>query len=237
MLNVVVNAARQGFLDRWPPGRPIARRALSLAGGSRQPGRRCRTRQSDVRRAPRARRVVFQPAPSSTSWIAIFDRSGSGVANPHRRHPHHPIVASRGRSAAAGPAAGAPAKAAQEPASGRERPRSRWRRCLARLWSPCLDLARTEACNARYVFGAEVSEQHRALFQSAMDVGARYIRTYLGRELPPTTIYAHTDLETMIITSANTRPRSLADSRALWGWRTAVRRSRSYFATMRTGPP
>ena len=71
--------------------------------------------------------------------------------------------------------------------------------------------------NATYVFGAEVSEQHRALLQSAMDVGARYIRTYLGRELPPTTIYAHTDLEAMIITSANTRPRSLADSRALWG--------------------
>ena len=62
-----------------------------------------------------------------------------------------------------------------------------------------------------------MSEQHRALLQSAMDVGARYIRTYLGRELPPTTIYAHTDLEAMIITSANTRPRSLADSRVLWG--------------------
>ncbi len=71
--------------------------------------------------------------------------------------------------------------------------------------------------NATYVFGAEVSEQHRALFQSSMDAGARYIRTYLGRELPPTTIYAHTDLEAMISTSANTRPRSLADSRALWG--------------------
>ena len=71
--------------------------------------------------------------------------------------------------------------------------------------------------NARYVFGAEVSEQHRALLQSAMDVGARYIRTYLGRELPPTTIYGHTDLEAMIVTSANTRPRPLADSRALWG--------------------
>ncbi len=71
--------------------------------------------------------------------------------------------------------------------------------------------------NATYIFGAEVSEQHRALFQSTMDVGARYVRTYLGRELPPTTIYAHTDLEAMITTSANTRPRSLADSRALWG--------------------
>lgn len=71
--------------------------------------------------------------------------------------------------------------------------------------------------NARYVFGAEVSDQHRALLQSAMDVGARYIRTYLGRELPPTTIYGHTDLEAMIATSANTRPRPLADSRALWG--------------------
>ena len=71
--------------------------------------------------------------------------------------------------------------------------------------------------NAAYIFGAEVSEQHRALFQSTMDVGARYIRTYLGREIPPTTIYAHTDLEAMISTSANTRPRPLADSRLLWG--------------------
>jgi hemolysin type calcium-binding protein len=71
--------------------------------------------------------------------------------------------------------------------------------------------------NATYVFGAEVSPQHREMLRAAMDVGARYIRTVLGREVPPTTIYAHTDLEAMIVTSANTRPRSLADSRALWG--------------------
>jgi hypothetical protein len=71
--------------------------------------------------------------------------------------------------------------------------------------------------SATYLFGAEVSPQHRELLQSALDVGARYIRTALGRELPPTTVYAHTDLEAMIVTSANTRPRSLADSRALWG--------------------
>ena len=145
--------------------------------------------------------------------MAIFDRSGSEVANHTRRHPHHPVVdfgellsatpedarirkrprpcvrrsndhrladrcgrksssagvpdpgtcgcsarphpspteaacgavptlplrrrtsrSSRGRPAAAGPAAGARVEAAEEPASGRERPRSPWRRCLAR---PC----------------------------------------------------------------------------------------------------
>jgi hypothetical protein len=67
------------------------------------------------------------------------------------------------------------------------------------------------------MFGSEVSTEHQAMLQAALDVGARYIRTALGREVPPTTIYAHTDLEAMIVTSANTRPRSLADSRALWG--------------------
>jgi hypothetical protein len=45
---------------------------------------------------------------------------------------------------------------------------------------------------------AEVSPEHRALLQAALDVGARYIRTALGREVPPATIYAHTDLEAMI---------------------------------------
>jgi hypothetical protein len=67
------------------------------------------------------------------------------------------------------------------------------------------------------MFGAEVSAEHREMFQAALDVGARFIRTVLGREVPPATIYAHTDLEAMIVTSANTKPRSLADSRALWG--------------------
>lgn len=55
------------------------------------------------------------------------------------------------------------------------------------------------------------------MLQAALDTGARYIRRVLGREMPPTTVYAHTDIEAMIATSARTRPRSLDEARALWG--------------------
>jgi hypothetical protein len=88
---------------------------------------------------------------------------------------------------------------------------------------------------ATYMFGPEVSAEHRHLLQSGLDVAARYLRTALGRELPPATIYAHTDLEAMIVTSANTKPRSLADSLALWGSGTQF--AEVDYRVMWMGPP
>jgi hypothetical protein len=89
--------------------------------------------------------------------------------------------------------------------------------------------------SATYLFGAEVSPEHRELLRSALDVGARYIREALGREVPLTTIYAHTDLEAMIATSARTKPRSLADARALWGGGTQF--GEADYRVLWIGPP
>ena len=89
--------------------------------------------------------------------------------------------------------------------------------------------------SATYMFGPEVSPAHRELLLTAMDVAARYIRTALGKEVPPATIYAHTDLEAMIATSANTKPRSLTDSRALWGGGTQF--AEVDYRVMWMGPP
>ena len=49
-----------------------------------------------------------------------------------------------------------------------------------------------------------------------LDMGARYFRTALGRELPAFTVWAHTDTEAMSRTYAETRPTSIEEARRLW---------------------
>ncbi len=56
---------------------------------------------------------------------------------------------------------GVKAAAQAEPASGRERPRSPWRPCPARLSSLCRDLARSEACPRRLPLRGHRCPAHR----------------------------------------------------------------------------
>jgi RTX calcium-binding nonapeptide repeat (4 copies) len=71
---------------------------------------------------------------------------------------------------------------------------------------------------ATYVFGPEVFSTQQAAVRDALDVGARYYRAALGRELPPFTVWGHTDAEAMARVFAETsgEVRTLEDSRALW---------------------
>ena len=70
---------------------------------------------------------------------------------------------------------------------------------------------------ATYFFGSEVSAQQQAALQLALDMGARYIRSALGRELPQFIVYAHADVEAMIATYVQTKPTSPDAARGLWG--------------------
>ena len=69
---------------------------------------------------------------------------------------------------------------------------------------------------ATYAFGSELNVAQQALVRRGLDAGARYYRAALGRELPTFTVWAHTDLEAMIRTYAETKPTSLDDARRLW---------------------
>ncbi len=66
------------------------------------------------------------------------------------------------------------------------------------------------------MFGAELSAFQQGLVRRGLDAGARYYRASLGRELPPFTVWAYTDLETMIRVYAQSRPTSMDDARRLW---------------------
>jgi hypothetical protein len=69
---------------------------------------------------------------------------------------------------------------------------------------------------ATYVIGPEVTPAQQAALRNALDLGARFIRSALGRELPPFTVWAYTDLETLIRVYAETAPTEPANSREIW---------------------
>jgi hypothetical protein len=70
---------------------------------------------------------------------------------------------------------------------------------------------------ATYVFGPEVTSAQQAALRDALDLGARFIHSALGRELPSFTVWAYTDLETLIrVYTENTSPSSLQNSRDIW---------------------
>lgn len=69
---------------------------------------------------------------------------------------------------------------------------------------------------ATYVFGAEVTPVQQAVLRDALDVGARFIRSALGRELPSFTVWAYTDLEALIRVYAETAPTEPANARDIW---------------------
>jgi hemolysin type calcium-binding protein len=69
---------------------------------------------------------------------------------------------------------------------------------------------------ATYVFGPEVTPAQQAGVRDGLDLGARYIRSVLGRELPPFTVWAYSDLEALIRIYAETAPTTPDNSRNIW---------------------
>jgi hypothetical protein len=75
----------------------------------------------------------------------------------------------------------------------------------------------TPGAAATYAFGPEVTATQQAVVRNAFDLAARYFRSTLGRELPPVSVWAHTDAEAMVRTFAQTRPNTTLDqARDLW---------------------
>jgi hypothetical protein len=69
---------------------------------------------------------------------------------------------------------------------------------------------------ATYVFGPELSLDQQALVRRGLDVGARYYRAALGRELPQFTTWAYADLEALVPAYAESKPTSPAEARRFW---------------------
>lgn len=69
---------------------------------------------------------------------------------------------------------------------------------------------------ASYTFGAEVTPAQQAVIRDGLDIGARFIRSALGRELPPFNVWAFGDVEAMIRAYADTEPTTLENSRNTW---------------------
>ncbi len=69
---------------------------------------------------------------------------------------------------------------------------------------------------ATYVFGPEVPPTEQQSLQDAFDFGARFIRSGLGRELPPFTVWAHTDNEALIRVYSETARATPETSRIIW---------------------
>jgi hypothetical protein len=69
---------------------------------------------------------------------------------------------------------------------------------------------------ATYVFGSEVTSAQQAALRDALDLGARFIRSALGRELPSFTVWAYADLEGLIRVYAETAPTEPANARDIW---------------------
>ena len=69
---------------------------------------------------------------------------------------------------------------------------------------------------ATYLFGPELTTVQQASLRDALDIGARFIRSALGRELPPFSVWAHTDLESLIRVYAETAPTEPANARDIW---------------------
>ena len=69
---------------------------------------------------------------------------------------------------------------------------------------------------ATYIFGAQVTSSQQALVRRGLDAGARLYRAKLGRELPAFTVWAHTNVEELIVAYAANLPTTPESARALW---------------------
>ena len=69
---------------------------------------------------------------------------------------------------------------------------------------------------ASYLFGPEVTPTEQQSLRDAFDLGARFIRSGLGRELPPFTVWAHTDNEALIRVYGETARATPETSRIIW---------------------
>ena len=71
---------------------------------------------------------------------------------------------------------------------------------------------------ATYVVGPEIRSVEQERVRRGLDIGARYYRAALGRELPPFTAYAYNDVEAIIRAYAEHEPSSSpAHARQIWG--------------------
>ena len=66
------------------------------------------------------------------------------------------------------------------------------------------------------MFGPEVGAPQQQALRDALDLGARFVRSALGRELPPFTVWGYTDQEALIRVYAETAPTEPANSRDIW---------------------
>ena len=89
---------------------------------------------------------------------------------------------------------------------GRSRPDSRSRRHRLRPHHLLRLLLPPRALRPTYVFGPEVTSADQAALREALDLGARFIRSSMGRELPPFSVWGYTDLESLIRVYADTAP-------------------------------
>lgn len=69
---------------------------------------------------------------------------------------------------------------------------------------------------ASYVFGPEVTQGQQTSLRQALDLGARYVWSSLGRELPPFPVWAYADLEALVRVYAETAPTEPANARDIW---------------------
>jgi hemolysin type calcium-binding protein len=70
--------------------------------------------------------------------------------------------------------------------------------------------------SATYVFGPEVTSAGQTDLREALDLGARFIRSSMGRELPSFSAWGYTDLETLIRIYAETAPTEQTNARDIW---------------------
>jgi Ca2+-binding RTX toxin-like protein len=69
---------------------------------------------------------------------------------------------------------------------------------------------------ASYTFGPEVTPSQQAMLRDGVDLGARFIRSALGRELPAFNVWAYADVEALIRAYAETAPTTPENSRDIW---------------------
>jgi hemolysin type calcium-binding protein len=70
--------------------------------------------------------------------------------------------------------------------------------------------------SATYVFGPEVTPSQQNALRAGLDLGARFIRSAVQHELPAFTVWAFTDLESLVRVYAETAPTEPANSRDIW---------------------
>ena len=74
----------------------------------------------------------------------------------------------------------------------------------------------TPGAPATYVFGPEVTSAGQTALGEALDLGARFVRSSMGRELPAFSVWGYTDLESLIRVYADTAPTEQANARDIW---------------------